>query len=218
VSVFRTHHSKGFTILGNALLQDERLSYRARGLLTSLLSRPPEWTARSDQLADESPREGRDAIRAALRELEEVGYIVRRRERDEQGRVRTVTDVYDVPQGQTGDGLPGAGDPGSESTRRDTSSLQVAPETDLPEDGKPGALKRTEVERTKEGSRMREQRQNQGAHAELLDALPPNERQALIAQAIAGHPLLRAVKAPKDSPMVRAEALRLLDERRRLSA
>ena len=51
-----------FTILSNAVINDERLSFRARGVLIWLLSKPDDWRTRSDSIAGQSPKEGRDAI------------------------------------------------------------------------------------------------------------------------------------------------------------
>lgn len=86
-----------YVIIANEIAQDERLSFRARGLLTLLLSKPEGWRTNSTQLALETPREGRDAIRTALRELETVGYLTRRRHQDTAGRWITDTIVTDEP-------------------------------------------------------------------------------------------------------------------------
>lgn len=73
-------------IIQRAALQDTRLSWRARGILAGVLSRPRDWRTDAQQLARESPTEGRDAIQGALRELERCGYLRRIRERGEGGR------------------------------------------------------------------------------------------------------------------------------------
>jgi len=115
-----------FTILSNAVLNDARLSFRARGVLMWLLSKPADWRTRSESIAAQSPTEGRDAIRTAMRELERLGYLVREKVQDERGRWHTIQTIYEEPA-----------DPGPEksSTGR----------TDVDESG---ATQRTESRRT----------------------------------------------------------------------
>ena len=101
----------GFTPIDNRLLRDGRLSYRARGVLAAILSRPDNWRTTSDTLALEG-REGREAMRTAMRELMDAGYVIVQRVRAENGQISTVTTVYDVPQkAPTGDGFSEAGFP-----------------------------------------------------------------------------------------------------------
>ena len=76
---------RDFTIIPNAVLRDELISYRARGVLSYLLSMPADWSVSSARLAIESG-EGRDAIRTALQELVNVGYLQLTREQDPMGR------------------------------------------------------------------------------------------------------------------------------------
>lgn len=60
------------------VLQDERVSYRALGVLGHLLSLPDHWQTSATKLA-ERRKEGRDAVETALSELDEAGYLIRRR-------------------------------------------------------------------------------------------------------------------------------------------
>lgn len=113
----------GWTVLSNDVIRDSALSYRARGVLASILSRPDNWRTTAEALTREG-REGREAIRTALTELESAGYLRRERVRHADGTIRTVTTVYDRPD--TGDGFPGAGlpDAGSLGVNRSTETKQ----------------------------------------------------------------------------------------------
>ena len=70
-----------FTVVRNEWARDGRISMRARGLLVQLLSHRPGWEVTIESLVRDNP-EGRDAVRSAIRELEEYGYLVREKRRD----------------------------------------------------------------------------------------------------------------------------------------
>jgi hypothetical protein len=67
----RKHH---FVQIPNETARDERLSWKATGLLCYLLSLPDNWNINLQHLASVK-RDGRDATRAGLSELEEAGYL-----------------------------------------------------------------------------------------------------------------------------------------------
>lgn len=93
-------HKKNYTVLANTTLRDEQLSYRAVGLLAYLLSLP-DGTDVSGHRLHCARREGRDAVYAALKELEGFGYIQRTKERFGRGRLRTVVVVSERPVDNT---------------------------------------------------------------------------------------------------------------------
>lgn len=62
-----------FVQIDSTSLSDHRLSWRAKGLLAYLLTKPDGWQVRSEDLIKHGT-EGRDAIRAAMKELQEFGY------------------------------------------------------------------------------------------------------------------------------------------------
>lgn len=89
-------HDRNFTIIDNAAIRDPRLSMRARGILVTLLSLPPETPVNSKAL--ETGREKRDAIQTAMRELAAAGYLRRVRHQDPTGRWRTENIISEAPE------------------------------------------------------------------------------------------------------------------------
>lgn len=109
---------KNYMLARNDVVRDGRLSYRASGVLGEILSRPDNWRIDAVAMSRSGPgREGIVAIRAALRELEACGYLVRRRVRTDTGKFMWEHTVYDTPQasdvlaGQTTSRFPSDGSP-----------------------------------------------------------------------------------------------------------
>lgn len=70
--------SDNFAQIHNAALADGRLSFKARGILAFLLSRPPGWKTSAERLA-RSGTDGERAVKSGLKELEAHGYLKRTR-------------------------------------------------------------------------------------------------------------------------------------------
>ena len=85
MAVFRVEKKGDFTIMSNNHLRNMRLSLKAKGLLSVMLSLPETWDYTLKGLASIN-KEGIDAIRVAVNELENEGYIERRRLRNAKGR------------------------------------------------------------------------------------------------------------------------------------
>ena len=103
MAVFRVERTQNYTVMSNYHLRDKSLSLKAKGLLSQMLSLPEDWDYTLAGLAKINA-EGRDAIRAAVQELERAGYIRRSRVRDDKGCLRgTEYVIYERPQQPDGD-------------------------------------------------------------------------------------------------------------------
>ena len=98
MAVFRVERTRDYTVMSNHHLKNRLLSLKAKGLLSMMLSLPDEWDYTLRGLAAIS-KEGIDAIRQAIRELEEAGYIVRARSRNDKGQLSgTEYVIYENPK------------------------------------------------------------------------------------------------------------------------
>lgn len=123
-----------FTQISNAALRDPRLSFKARGVLAWLASHQDGYGCSVAAIEAHSDKDGREAIRSALRELEEFGYLSMEQTRDPvTGRVGPSDYVVtDIPSA----GDPSTGNPFTGLIRENGASSQVTPVNGLAVDGK----------------------------------------------------------------------------------
>ena len=86
MAVFRVEKNQNYTVMSNHHLRNPDLSLKAKGLLSQMLSLPENWDYTLKGLSQIN-REGIDAIREAVRELERAGYVTRTRVRNEKGQL-----------------------------------------------------------------------------------------------------------------------------------
>lgn len=103
-----------FTVIENQVLRDERLSYKARGILIYILSHIDNWRISADDLADKST-DGRTAVLSGLEELRTLGYIITTRKQGADGKWTTESVVFDTPQRLPKSGFPTSVYPTSEN-------------------------------------------------------------------------------------------------------
>lgn len=132
MTTFRVAQRRRFTTVSNSTIEDASLSFRARGVLVWLLSKPDDWSASSDAICRQGT-EGRDAIRNTLRELETAGYIRREKIRLADGTFTSTCTVYECGVPSTTDSQASASQPpegqaviqelrAKTDTKRDSSS------------------------------------------------------------------------------------------------
>nr|WP_300816285.1 DUF6017 domain-containing protein [uncultured Acetatifactor sp.] len=84
MAVFRVEKTKDFTVMCNHHLRNVKLSLKAKGLLSLMLSLPEDWDYTTKGLACIC-RDGVDSIASVLKELEKHGYLTRQRVRFDNG-------------------------------------------------------------------------------------------------------------------------------------
>ena len=132
MAVFRVERTRDFTVMSNHHLRDKRLTLKAKGLLSMMLSLPEDWNYTTRGLA-KICKEGTDSIGSALKELERAGYIVRNRLRDSKGKIVDVEYViYETPHPPEPDGPcedePDTEHPDTENPDMDTPGLENRPQ------------------------------------------------------------------------------------------
>ncbi|ATH60697.1 MULTISPECIES: DnaD domain protein [Staphylococcus] len=153
MATFRVYKESGnFVTVHKNFIHDPNISWKAKGILLYLLSRPDDWQVYEKELEKHS-LDGRDSLKNGIKELETTGYIVRTRKRDDKGRLREYEySVYEQPTqnglsnvglsnvGKTNTGLSNVGKPvptnndftnneltNNNNTDNDSSSTQPSP-------------------------------------------------------------------------------------------
>ena len=85
-----------FTLIDNACLRDNRLSFHARGLLGYCATRDDDWAFTAAELIN-SCHNGEKAVEAILRELESLGYLDRIRQNLHGGRFGWSYHFHEIP-------------------------------------------------------------------------------------------------------------------------
>lgn len=123
---------RGWTVISNETLQDERLSYKATGLLAYLLSMPDDWRVNREDLADRKT-DGVAAVRSALNELDSAGYLVRRRKRLSNGTFETTLEVHERPVPDAKTARPEAGNRAADDSTAVKQPLLLSTQTEDPD-------------------------------------------------------------------------------------
>lgn len=96
MAVFKIEKAKNYTVMSNYHLQDRNLSYKAKGLLSFMLSLPEDWDYSMKGLVAVS-KENIKAIRTILNELKEHGYVEINQTRAENGYYKYEYIIREIP-------------------------------------------------------------------------------------------------------------------------
>ena len=72
---------ENFTTVHNNLILDESISWKAKGILLYMLSRPNDWKFNIKEIS-KNAKDGTDSVKYGLQELVKAGYISRKRNSD----------------------------------------------------------------------------------------------------------------------------------------
>lgn len=145
MTVVTRKRSGNFAVVPNAIAEDERLSFEARGLLVYLLAKPHDWKVQVGDIR-RSGKIGRDKAYKLLKELRDTGYIVLEQQRD-AGALFGDTNyvVYDVAIPAE---LPLPENPEAVAPRPEKPEAEEPhpplPDTEKPRPVKPDALLKTQ--------------------------------------------------------------------------
>jgi hypothetical protein len=116
-----------FVMLDKGFIEDERLSWKAKGILTYLLSKPDGWKVIVGDIVKHSP-DGKGAIYSGLRELKKWGYYKKEPVRDEKGMIiRWESIVYECPNEENKNNTP----QDKKSTKNNEKSPIITPLTNF---------------------------------------------------------------------------------------
>jgi len=100
--IIRTPDRDRYVTISKVPLEDERLSWKAKGLHAYLISKPDGWKVIVSHLVTQGP-DGRASVMAALKELEDAGYVVRTKREKVKGRYDGMDcDVLEEPREMPG--------------------------------------------------------------------------------------------------------------------
>lgn len=98
MAIFRVNKNKNYTVMSNYHLKDANMSFKAKGLLSMMLSLPDDWDYSIAGLSKIS-KENERAIKTILGELKELGYlrIVKLMPNEtKSGRIEYIYDIYEM--------------------------------------------------------------------------------------------------------------------------
>lgn len=96
MSIIRIVKDKDFFVASNVPFNDKNLSWEARGMMGYFLSKPDDWQVMFGNLVKAGTAKD-FKVRKVLKELEEHGYLERKRIANDKGQYEWVSTIFEVP-------------------------------------------------------------------------------------------------------------------------
>ncbi len=100
MSIFRVNKNQNYTIMSNYHFKEKEMSLKAKGLLSLMLSLPDNWDYSIAGLVAIC-KENETAIKSALKELQQFGYVVVEKimpDKTASGRIEYVYNIFEKPK------------------------------------------------------------------------------------------------------------------------
>lgn len=183
MAVFRVEKNHSYTVMANHHLRDERLSLKSKGLLSVILSLPDDWRISIEGMTQFSA-DGKDAIRSAIRELTDAGYITRAQTHSEAGTFSGYEyTIHETPAASPSSGFPTMGNPTTGNpTLRNTERLStnippVVPQSDA-DGGNPSVSLAADTSPVRGGKEGEKGEAGEGGDVSESDTPPKRKRRA----------------------------------------
>jgi uncharacterized phage protein (TIGR02220 family) len=97
MSIFRVQKNANYVVMNRTALNDDRLTWKAKGIIAYMLSMPDDWVFYISELVKHS-KDGEKAFRSGLKELKENGYVKRYPVYEDKKISHWETVIHEVPQ------------------------------------------------------------------------------------------------------------------------
>ncbi len=95
---YRVQHNRNYTVINNTIVTDNRLSWKAKGIWLYAFAQRDDWKFYKSDLLKQS-KDSDTSLDSGLKELENCGYLIRVRKRNEKGQLgESIWTFFEVPQ------------------------------------------------------------------------------------------------------------------------
>lgn len=96
---FKNNIKANFTAVPNFVSNDQRLSWKAKGIFLYLASKPNDWQFYMNEIK-KNATDGKTSLQTGIKELEELGYLIRKKSVDGNNQFNGWDWILTIPDNQ----------------------------------------------------------------------------------------------------------------------